>query len=84
MFGHMLSLLSPLAGGKVVVALEGGYELESLSAGMLCCASVLLGDLMPAPEGLVRSISKSGSDAIADTLATHAGTLSPLLKWLKK
>ena len=41
---HMLSLL---AGGRVVVALEGGYNLSSISECATQCARALLGDPLP-------------------------------------
>ncbi|HYK41845.1 MAG TPA: histone deacetylase [Thermoanaerobaculia bacterium] len=49
-FGAMTARLTDLAGGKVVLALEGGYELEAISASAEACLRVLLGDLAPAPE----------------------------------
>ena len=36
-----------LAGGRVVLALEGGYDLEAISAAAAACTSVLLGDAPP-------------------------------------
>ena len=46
-FAQMLYMISAFAEGKVLVALEGGYNLTTISASMLCCASVLLGDPLP-------------------------------------
>ncbi|KAH7339941.1 histone deacetylase complex protein [Rhizoctonia solani] len=46
-YAHMTALLSTLAGGKVVVALEGGYNLDSISKSALAVASALLGDPLP-------------------------------------
>lgn len=43
-YGHMTQMLCSLAGGRVVVALEGGYNLSSISASMAACVEVLLGD----------------------------------------
>ncbi|CAE6496025.1 unnamed protein product [Rhizoctonia solani] len=40
-YAHMTALLSTLAGGKVVVALEGGYNLDSISRSALAVASAL-------------------------------------------
>ncbi|ESP03569.1 hypothetical protein LOTGIDRAFT_137337, partial [Lottia gigantea] len=46
-YGHMTHMLSQLANGKVVVILEGGYNLNSISVSMATCTSVLLGDPCP-------------------------------------
>lgn len=40
----MTHKLLELAGGKLVLALEGGYNLESISKSYAACTSVLLGD----------------------------------------
>jgi acetoin utilization deacetylase AcuC-like enzyme len=49
-YGAMTARLLGLAGGRVVLALEGGYELGAISASAEACLRVLLGDLAPAPE----------------------------------
>ena len=43
-FAHMTAMLSSLARGRMVVCLEGGYNLRSISRSMEACARVLLGD----------------------------------------
>ncbi|KAK4688388.1 histone deacetylase 6, partial [Tremellales sp. Uapishka_1] len=43
-YGHMTHMLCALAGGKVVVALEGGYNLNAISDSALAVAHVLLGE----------------------------------------
>ncbi|KAJ2931488.1 hypothetical protein H1R20_g5629, partial [Candolleomyces eurysporus] len=48
-YAHMTHMLSGLAGGKVVVALEGGYNLDSISKSALAVTRVLLGQ---APDEL--------------------------------
>ena len=47
MYGHMVQQLRSLAGGRVIVALEGGYNLNSISLSMAMCVKALLGDPMP-------------------------------------
>ena len=47
-YAHMTAMLQTLAGGKIVVALEGGYNLRSISRSAAACLSVLLGE--PAPQ----------------------------------
>ncbi|KAI9034571.1 hypothetical protein DFJ74DRAFT_600963 [Hyaloraphidium curvatum] len=46
-YAHMTYMLSSLAGGRVVVALEGGYNARSVSLSMAAVTSVLLGDPVP-------------------------------------
>lgn len=43
-YGHLITLLSGLANGKIVVCLEGGYFLPSLAEGVLMTIKALLGD----------------------------------------
>ncbi|XP_031335865.1 histone deacetylase 6 isoform X2 [Photinus pyralis] len=43
-YGHLLTLLSGLALGRMVVCLEGGYFLPSLAEGVLMTVKALLGD----------------------------------------
>ena len=47
-YAHMAAMLQTLAGGKIVIALEGGYNLRSISRSAAACLSVLLGE--PAPQ----------------------------------
>ena len=47
MYGHMTHHLTALAGGRVVVALEGGYNLVSIAESATACAKALLGDQLP-------------------------------------
>ncbi|XP_072029042.1 histone deacetylase 4-like isoform X3 [Amphiura filiformis] len=46
-FGYMTKKLMGLAGGRVVLALEGGYDLPAICDGAEVCAQVLLGDEGP-------------------------------------
>ncbi|XP_063933322.1 histone deacetylase 7-like [Zophobas morio] len=46
-FAHMTALLLSLAGGRVILCLEGGYHNSSLSAGAAACLRVLLGQSPP-------------------------------------
>ncbi|WVR03811.1 hypothetical protein IAU60_000807 [Kwoniella sp. DSM 27419] len=54
-YGHMTHILSALAGGKLVVALEGGYNLRAISDSALAVAHVLLGETPPVLEALQAS-----------------------------
>ncbi|KAF0462341.1 histone deacetylase clr3 [Gigaspora margarita] len=52
-FGHMTHMLKSLAAGKLVLALEGGYNLDSISNSALACVKVLLGE-HPAKLGPIK------------------------------
>jgi histone deacetylase 6 len=43
-FGQMTKMLSNLANGNMILALEGGYNLTSITESMSSCISILLGD----------------------------------------
>jgi histone deacetylase 6 len=47
-YAQMTSRLRGLAGGRLVLALEGGYNLEAISASAGACLRVLLGETSPA------------------------------------
>ncbi|CAH1153341.1 unnamed protein product [Phaedon cochleariae] len=59
-FGHFVHTLKPLASGKILLALEGGYHLETTALSMTMCLKALLGDPLPVP----RVCSKIGYDTI--------------------
>ena len=77
MYGHIVQQLRNLAGGRVIVALEGGYNLNSISLSMAMCVKALLGDPMPpvtatgippkpsAVESVKRVIETQSRDAVA-------------------
>ncbi|XP_043222780.1 histone deacetylase 6-like [Amphibalanus amphitrite] len=71
-YGHLTHHLTALAGGRVVVALEGGYNLTSISYSMAMCARALLGDpavqLPPMP---------AVNDSAARTLCSVAHSQRP-------
>ncbi|XP_062418072.1 histone deacetylase 6 isoform X1 [Pungitius pungitius] len=46
-YAHLTHRLMSLAGGRVLLILEGGYNLTSISESMAMCTSVLLGDPLP-------------------------------------
>ncbi len=68
-FAAMTSRLRTLAGGRCVLALEGGYNLEAISRSAAACLRVLLGE-----EGARKgfgSASAAGSEVIASVLAAQ-------------
>ncbi|XP_049780819.1 histone deacetylase 6 isoform X2 [Schistocerca cancellata] len=46
-YGHMAHWLSSLANGKIILCLEGGYNITSISYAMTLCSKALLGDPLP-------------------------------------
>ncbi|CCM03597.1 uncharacterized protein FIBRA_05735 [Fibroporia radiculosa] len=54
-YAHMTHMLSSLASGKLVVALEGGYNLDAISVSALAVARVILGEVPPQLEPMVAS-----------------------------
>ena len=66
LFGWMTHMLKVFAGGKIVLALEGGYNLTSISEASVQCVKCLLGDTLPPPPPL--QASSEGMQAIYKTL----------------
>ena len=60
-YAHLLHQLMGLAGGKVVVALEGGYSLETLSKSASACARTLLGVPPPTLAGGTAILPKASA-----------------------
>lgn len=61
-FGQMTHLLSSLADGRIILVLEGGYNLSILPECVASCVSVLLNDIppfvsLPSVDSAVQSIS---------------------------
>lgn len=46
-YGHFTHWLSSLANGRIVICLEGGYNVNSISHAMAMCTKALLGDPLP-------------------------------------
>ena len=49
-YAQMTARLATLAGGRLVLALEGGYDLEAIARSAAACLRVLLGEAPPALE----------------------------------
>lgn len=45
-YSHFIQTLKPLASGKILLALEGGYHLESTALSMTMCVKALLGEII--------------------------------------
>ncbi|XP_067880362.1 histone deacetylase 6 isoform X4 [Heterodontus francisci] len=69
-YAHMTHMLLGLAGGRVVLVLEGGYNLTAISESMAMCTRTLLGDTPPYLEQL-KLLVPSAALAISNVIATH-------------
>ncbi|CAH8535972.1 unnamed protein product [Schistosoma rodhaini] len=76
-FGHFVHKLKSLAGGKVVVILEGGYFVDSLAEGIVHVLKALLDD----PLSPIRLIQPPCS-SVKDTIESCITVLSPYWKSL--
>ncbi|MCA1580545.1 MAG: histone deacetylase [Acidobacteria bacterium] len=68
-YAAMTERLQSLAGGKVVLALEGGYALEVIAASAAACLGTLLGDAAREPEP--GEPSAAARDVIAKVREAH-------------
>lgn len=74
-FGRMTQQLLTLADGKVVLALEGGYDLAAICDSAQECVRALLGD-EPSPirdEELTRAPCQNAIDTLQKTIAIQVG-----------
>ncbi|KAL5475078.1 hypothetical protein EMCRGX_G027132 [Ephydatia muelleri] len=69
-YAHMTHALCALANGKVVIALEGGYNLTSISNSMCACAGALLGDAPPRMDSLTPN--DAAIECIQSTVSHHS------------
>ncbi|VDP59780.1 unnamed protein product [Schistosoma curassoni] len=76
-FSHFVHKLKSLAGGKVVVVLEGGYFVDSLAEGIVHVLKALLGD----PLSPIRLIQPPCS-SVKETIESCITVLSPYWKSL--
>ncbi|KAJ8587474.1 histone deacetylase clr3, partial [Rhizopogon salebrosus TDB-379] len=61
-YAHMTHMLAGLAGGNLVVALEGGYNLDSISNSALAVARILLGEAPPELPPMIAS--ETGTETV--------------------
>ncbi|KAM0756106.1 Arginase/deacetylase [Meredithblackwellia eburnea MCA 4105] len=68
-FAHMTHMLSALANGKMVMALEGGYNVDAIANSAHACVEILLGD---EPRHLqLGNASASASNAVQKVIDIH-------------
>ncbi|KAJ9582108.1 hypothetical protein L9F63_003564, partial [Diploptera punctata] len=76
-YGHFTHLLTGLAGGRVILSLEGGYNLNSIGHAMPICTKALLGDPLPSlPSHTVAC--PSAVNTIRNVIRTHSKYWSAL------
>jgi histone deacetylase 6 len=76
-YGHMTYLLKSLAGGKLVLALEGGYNLREISRCTYECVKVLAGDL---PSDLPKTLGKDFKNEYWRVGEKHVATIRDAIK----
>uniref|UniRef100_A0A6I8N9N3 Protein deacetylase HDAC6 n=1 Tax=Ornithorhynchus anatinus TaxID=9258 RepID=A0A6I8N9N3_ORNAN len=69
-YAHMTHLLMGLAGGRLVLVLEGGYNLSSISESMAMCTRTLLGDPPPVLPWL-RPLHPGALESLAQVTRIH-------------
>lgn len=70
-YGHLTHWLSSLANGRVILTLEGGYNVNSISHAMTMCTKALLGDPLPRMDLMGQSPCSSAINSINNVLKTH-------------
>ncbi|XP_028265430.1 histone deacetylase 6 isoform X2 [Parambassis ranga] len=71
-YAHLTHMLMSLAGGRVLLILEGGYNLTSISDSMAMCTSVLLGDPPPSLATPLHPPHHSAVATINEVIRHHA------------
>ncbi|XP_052810130.1 histone deacetylase 4-like isoform X2 [Mya arenaria] len=74
-FGHMTRELMTLAGGKVVLALEGGYHMSAICDAAEMCMRALLGQEIPPirESELCKAPCKSAVETLENTIKIQSG-----------
>lgn len=72
-YGFFTQWLSALANGRIILCLEGGYNVNSISHSMAICAKSLLGDPLPMLQILPRwnGINSSALETIKNVMNTQ-------------
>ncbi|GAB0095288.1 histone deacetylase 6 [Sergentomyia squamirostris] len=70
-YGHFTHWLSSLANGRVIICLEGGYNVNSISYAMTMCSKALLGDPLPHLDIGSRELNSSCIDTIRSVLSVQ-------------
>lgn len=76
-YGHMTKFLTCVGDGRVILALEGGYNLTSISYCMTLCAKAVLGDPLPCLSGNLTPC-QSAVDSLTSVVGAHCKFWSSL------
>jgi acetoin utilization deacetylase AcuC-like enzyme len=69
--GELINMANQACDGKLVFVLEGGYNLEGLSNGVIYCLQALLGEYTPPPHSGESGLAKAYIQAVKQTLSAH-------------
>ncbi|KAG8825535.1 Histone deacetylase hda1 [Serendipita sp. 399] len=69
-YAHMTHMLSSLAEGRIVVALEGGYNLESIRDSAVAVMRVLLGEAPPSMSSMIAN--KKATETVYQALRVQS------------
>lgn len=69
-YGHFIQMLKPLAKGRMILALEGGYNCNTLAYSIVSCVKTLLGDPVPQLNEFQAIIPKA-IESIDTVFETH-------------
>ncbi|RZC36679.1 histone deacetylase 6 [Asbolus verrucosus] len=67
-FGHFIQMLKPLGEGRMILALEGGYNLTTTSYAMAICTKVLLGDPVIMPKNVYKKFSLDACETLRNVI----------------
>lgn len=83
-YGWFTHWLTSLANGRVIVCLEGGYNINSIAYAMTLCTKSLLGDPLPALQIplLTTRLTAATYQSCIETLRNCVGVLQPYWKCL--
>ncbi|XP_045775789.1 histone deacetylase 6 isoform X1 [Maniola jurtina] len=70
-YGQMTHLLKGLAGGRIILCLEGGYNVTSISYAMTMCTKALLGDPILHYYEPKHTVHWSAVESINNVIKTH-------------
>jgi histone deacetylase 6 len=82
-YGYFTHWLSALAGGRVILCLEGGYNVNSISYAMTMCTKALLGDPLPMLQVQTNPRYSASNLSCRETLHNVYRTQSQYWKCLK-
>ena len=71
-YAYMTNELMQLANGNVIIALEGGYNLTSISVSAVACARALLGKSVEGQDEIYKFAKESTNVEYADEIDTRA------------